>query len=103
MIDTILNVDDICKDCHYFSPETNHTTTHDGLHMIYISCDHHELCCYLQARFIDVFREIYNSYYERISNKETGGTICEKAHRGQETIGLERCVGRYLAIMHVVG
>ena len=29
-------------------------------------------------------------YYERISDKETGGTICEKAHRGQETIGFRR-------------
>jgi len=40
------------------------------------------------------FREGYKLFNERISDKETGGTICEKAHRGQETIGLGRCVGR---------
>ena len=50
MINTVLNVDDICQDCPYFSTETNHTTNYDCLHMIYISCDHNKLCGYLQAR-----------------------------------------------------
>lgn len=44
--------------------------------------------------FKNIFREGYKLFNERISDKETGGTICEKAHRGQETIGLGRCVGR---------
>ena len=48
MINTVLNVDDICQDCPYFSTETNHATNHDGLHMIYISCEHHELCNHLR-------------------------------------------------------
>ena len=48
MINTILNVDDICQDCPYFSVETNHATNSDGLHMIYISCEHSELCNYLR-------------------------------------------------------
>ena len=48
MINTILNVDDICQDCPYFSTETNHTTNYDGTHMIYISCEHHELCNHLR-------------------------------------------------------
>ena len=48
MINTALIVDDICQDCPYFSTETNHTTNHDGLHMIYISCEHHELCNHLR-------------------------------------------------------
>ena len=48
MINTILNVDDICKDCPYFSVETNHATNCDGLHIIYISSEHSELCNYLR-------------------------------------------------------
>ena len=48
MINTALNVDDICQDCPYFSIETNHTTNYDGLHMIYISCEHSELCDHLR-------------------------------------------------------
>ena len=48
MINTILNVDDICQDCPYFSTETNHTTNYDGTHMIYIFCEHHELCNHLR-------------------------------------------------------
>ena len=48
MINTILNVDDICQDCPYFSMETNQLTNYDGLHMIYISCEHSELCNYLR-------------------------------------------------------
>ena len=48
MINTVLNVDDICQDCPYFSMETNHATNHDGLYMIYISCEHSELCNYLR-------------------------------------------------------
>ena len=31
MIDTILNVDNICQDCLYFSVETNHATNYDGV------------------------------------------------------------------------
>ena len=48
MINTVLNVDDICQDCPYFSTETNHTTNYDGMHMIYISCEHSELCNHLR-------------------------------------------------------
>ena len=48
MINAILNVDDICQDCPYFSTETNHVTNYDGTHMIYISCEHHDLCHYLR-------------------------------------------------------
>lgn len=52
MIQTILNVDDICQDCPYFSMETNHVTNYvtnyDGIHMIYISCEHSELCDHLR-------------------------------------------------------
>ena len=48
MIKTVLNVDDICQDCPYFSTETNHITNCDGLHMIHISCEHHELCNHLR-------------------------------------------------------
>ena len=44
MINTVLNVDDICQDCPYFSTETNHLTNDGGMHMISISCEHHELC-----------------------------------------------------------
>ena len=44
MINTVLNVDDICQDCPYFSTETDHVTNCDGIHMIYISCEHRELC-----------------------------------------------------------
>ena len=52
-------------------------------------------------------RENYKHFNERISDKETGGTICEKVHRGQETIGFKRCedcIDIILeAVMHVVG
>ena len=51
MINTILNVDDICQDCPYFSCfsiETNYTTNYDGTHMIYISCEHRDLCNHLR-------------------------------------------------------
>ena len=49
MINTVLNVDDICQDCPYFSMETNHAANNDyGLHMIYISCEHSELCNHLR-------------------------------------------------------
>ena len=45
MINTVLNVDDICQDCPYFSVRMNHATNYDGgLHMIYISCEHRDLC-----------------------------------------------------------
>ena len=44
MIKTVLNVDDICQDCPYFSVRTNQATNYDGMHMIYISCEHSELC-----------------------------------------------------------
>ena len=50
MIKTVLNVDDICQDCPYFSIETNHTTNYDGLHMIYISCEHSDLCNHLRKK-----------------------------------------------------
>ena len=50
MIKTVLNVDDICQDCPYFSTETNHATNHDGIHIIYISCEHRELCDHLRKR-----------------------------------------------------
>lgn len=48
MINTVLNVDDICPDCPYFSIETNHATNYDGIHTIYISCEHSELCNHLR-------------------------------------------------------
>lgn len=48
MIKTVLNVDDICQDCPYFSTETNHATNCDGIHIIYISCEHRELCNHLR-------------------------------------------------------
>ena len=48
MIKTVLNVDDICQYCPYFSTETNHTTNYDGLHTFYISCEHHDLCNHLR-------------------------------------------------------
>ena len=48
MINTVLNVDDICQDCPYFSTETNHTTNYDGMHVIHISCEHRDLCNYLK-------------------------------------------------------
>ena len=49
MIDTVLNVDDICQDCPYFSTETDHVTNCDGMHMIYIFCEHHDMCNYIIA------------------------------------------------------
>ena len=48
MINTILNVDDICQDCPYFSTKTDHVISYDGAHMIYISCDHHDICKHLR-------------------------------------------------------
>ena len=48
MINTVLNVDDICQDCPYFSVEMNHLTNCDGIHMIYISCEHSDLCNHLR-------------------------------------------------------
>ena len=49
MINTVLNVDDICQDCPYFSTETNSVTNYDGgLHMIYISCERRDLCNHLR-------------------------------------------------------
>ena len=49
MIKTVLNVDDICQDCPYFSVETNSVRNYDvSLHMIYISCEHRDLCNYLR-------------------------------------------------------
>ena len=45
MINTVLNVDDICQDCPYFSIETNHVTNYDGIH---IYCEHSELCDHLR-------------------------------------------------------
>ena len=48
MIKTVLNVDDICQDCPYFSTEMNHTTNYDGMHVIHISCEHRYLCNYLR-------------------------------------------------------
>ena len=48
MINTVLNVDDICQHCPYFSMETNHLTNYDSLHMIYISCEYSELCNHLR-------------------------------------------------------
>ena len=44
MIDTTLDVDDICHDCPYFSMETNSLTSYYGMHMIYISCEHRDIC-----------------------------------------------------------
>ena len=57
MINTVLNVDDICQDCPYFSTETNHTTNYDGLHMIYISCEHHEICNHLRKHIEKEMKE----------------------------------------------
>ena len=48
MINTVLNVDDICQGCPYFSTETDHVTNCGGIHMIYISCEHSELCNHLR-------------------------------------------------------
>lgn len=50
MINTVLNVDDICQDCPYFLMETNYLTNYDGVHMIYISCEHSDLCKHLRKR-----------------------------------------------------
>lgn len=45
MINTVLNVDNICQDCPYFSTKTDQITNYcDGIHMIYISCEHRDLC-----------------------------------------------------------
>ena len=44
MINTTLDVDDICHGCPYFSAETNCLTSYDCMHMIYISCEHRNLC-----------------------------------------------------------
>ena len=48
MINTVLNVDDICQDCPYFSMETNYLTNYDRIHVSYISCEHSELCNHLR-------------------------------------------------------
>ena len=48
MINTVLNVDDICQDCPYFSTEMNNVTNYDCIHTIYISCEHSELCNHLR-------------------------------------------------------
>ena len=48
MINTVLNVDDICQDCPYFLSVINHATNYDGIHTIYISCEHSELCNHLR-------------------------------------------------------
>ena len=48
MIDTTLDLDDICHDCPYFSMEANCLTSNDAIHMIYISCEHSELCNHLR-------------------------------------------------------
>ena len=49
MINTVLNVDDVCQDCPYFSVETNHAINDGGgLHVIYISCERRYLCNHLR-------------------------------------------------------
>ena len=48
IINTVLNVDNICQDCPYFSVETEHSTNYDDIHMIYISCEHRDLCNYIR-------------------------------------------------------
>ena len=48
MIKTVLNVDNICQDCPYFSTETEHLTNYAGMHMIYIFCEHRDLCNYIR-------------------------------------------------------
>lgn len=55
MIKTVLNVDKICQDCPYFSSSTSHITNYDNYHIVEITCEHHGLCGYLQARFRDLF------------------------------------------------
>lgn len=49
MINTVLNVDDICQDCPYFSIETNQIINSNCMHMIYIFCEHHDMCNYIIA------------------------------------------------------
>ena len=48
MIKTVLNVDNICQDCPYFSMETEHSTNYAGMHMIYIFCEHRDLCNHIR-------------------------------------------------------
>lgn len=52
MINTVLNVDDICQDCPYFSVETNSVINYCDMYAtyntIYISCEHRDLCNYLK-------------------------------------------------------
>ena len=50
MIKTVLNVYEICQDCPYFSSEMNHIKNYDNYHILEITCEHHDLCRYLQAR-----------------------------------------------------
>lgn len=50
MIKTVLNVYEICQDCPYFSSEMNHIKNYDHYHILEITCEHHNLCEYLQAR-----------------------------------------------------
>lgn len=44
MIDTTLDVYDICHDCPYFSMEADCLSSNDAMHMIYISCEHRDIC-----------------------------------------------------------
>lgn len=57
MINTVLNVDDICQDCPYFSMETNQIINSDCIHMIYIFCEHRDLCNYLKKHIEEEMRE----------------------------------------------
>ena len=50
MIKTVLNVDEICQNCSYFSSDIIHIKNYDNDHILEIYCEHHNLCEYLQAR-----------------------------------------------------
>ena len=39
---------DICQDCPYFLTKMDHVVSYDGAHMIYISCEHSELCNHIR-------------------------------------------------------
>lgn len=47
----VSEMDDICQECPFFSPEMDHVTNYfNTIHTISITCEHYTLCEYLKNR-----------------------------------------------------